>query len=291
MLASSVAAGGVAFDPQAVAAASSTTVAATFAGSDPAYPPSFLDVSVTVPTITVSDITGFGNRIGSGLQSLFRVTLQSANHPGVTIRVLSADPSAVLVSPDTATSGLTLGTPFVDLPFAPGQSTRDFVVQGIGAPSIVPVTLTASQQGGSILFQSGTSNVTVEDVQLGIFNLGTTKSVASSNDAFIVRPVLRQPANTGSGVWGAQALRAGASPITVTLTSSDPAVGLLTTLSGTAAQATVVIEEGQSLSPQSVAAGGVEFDSVGAGTTDVQATATGFDPAYPPATVSVTVNP
>ncbi len=81
-------------------------------------------------------------------------------------------------------------------------------------------------------------------------------------------------------------------PLTVTFTSSDPAVGAFTTLSDTA-QSPVTINAAVNTfnTPTSVAGGGVAFDALTGGTTDVQATAPGFEATRAESSVEVTVSP
>ncbi len=74
----------------------------------------------------------------------------------------------------------------------------------------------------------------------------------------------------------AQPIRAGGSALTVTVTSSTPSVGLINSLTGSAASATATIPVGAAQTGGSVAAGGVAFDPVAAGTTTVSATIPGF---------------
>ena len=93
---------------------------------------------------------------------------------------------------------------------------------------------------------------------------------------------------TAAGSFGTeQALRVGAPSLTVTVSHTNTAVGQLVTTSGTGQSRTVTIAAGQSLSPSSVAAGGVAFDPIGGGATTITATATGFLAA---AGVTVTVS-
>ena len=74
-------------------------------------------------------------------------------------------------------------------------------------------------------------------------------------------------------------------------TSDTPAVGLLTTLAGSAASRDVQIAGSASRSPSSVGAGGVAFDPVGAGSTTVVAVAGNFDATVDFDDEIVTVNP
>ena len=72
-----------------------------------------------------------------------------------------------------------------------------------------------------------------------------------------------------------QNVRAGSS-LTATLTSQAPAVGQLTTLSGSGASQTVTIPGSLYYSPTSVATGGVAFDGLTTGSTAVTVTIPNF---------------
>jgi hypothetical protein len=87
-----------------------------------------------------------------------------------------------------------------------------------------------------------------------------------------------------------QAVRAGGTTLTATVTSGTPGVGQLVTTALTGATVTVPIGPGQSRSPGTVATGGVAFDALSAGTTTVTGTIAGFL-ALPTAAVTITVDP
>ena len=78
----------------------------------------------------------------------------------------------------------------------------------------------------------------------------------------------------GDGLALPQTFRAGSS-LTVTVTTSSVTVGQLVTLAGGAASRTITIPAGAGQSPGTVAAGGIEFDPLTAGTATVSATIPG----------------
>jgi hypothetical protein len=279
----SVATGGAAFDPLT---GGTTTVSAAAPGFDAAFPQTPVVVTVSQPAITLADASGFQQRIGSGLQQLYRVTLDGPEHGGVTIRVTSGDPSRVLVAAD----GVTSGTSFIDLTFVAGDVSEDIYLQAVnGVTGTATISATNSADG---LFASDSIAVTTELPVLRIVGLGTSKTVASANDPFYVQPGLRNPAVTGTSFRGVQPVSAAGGPVEVLLTSSDAVVGELTTLAQTGASVTVQIPVNATNSPTTYASGGVEFDALAAGTTTVSATALDFDPTlFPPSQVTVNVSP
>ena len=89
--ATTVAGGGVAFDP---IAAGTSTVVASIPGFV-ALPTASQLVTVTAPGITTSART-----VGSGLQRSTSASLGASNHGGVDVVIASSDPAVMLVSPN-----------------------------------------------------------------------------------------------------------------------------------------------------------------------------------------------
>jgi hypothetical protein len=273
--ANGVAAGGVAFDPQT---GGTTTVTGTIPGLLSTTAAARL-VTVSAPGITISAPTGntggtFPRYVGAGLQDgAYSVSLGASNHGGVSVRVTSSDPAVALVSPNATTPG----TAFVDLPVANGATSTSFYVQGLEG-QVGSVTVTASALGFTGT-TTGVINVVTPAVSLRGSLAGTTTAL-SIDSPFTVS--VGPPAADGSdlrvqsGLFLAQAVRTGGTPLTVTLTSDTPGVGLLATVAGTAASRSVVIGVRQSQTASSVAAGGVAFDPVAAGSTRVSASVPGF---------------
>ncbi len=265
---SGVPAGGIEFDPIIGGA---TTVSAT----SPGYvvlPSASVAVTVSAPSISMS-----GGTVGAGLQFSTSGFLGAANHGGVTVRVTSSQPSVALVSPNTTTPG----TAFIDIVVPNGSTGFSYVIQGVegqtGAPAI-----TASAPG----FTDGSAAVTVAPAALDLIFLNTNTTTLSPNNAFQVRLGYPNPSNTG--IAGEQALRAGGTVRTATITNSNATVGQLFFQSGAAQTGTVDIALQQARSPSPASAGGVEFSALAAGTTSVSATIPGFL-SMPTATQTVTV--
>ena len=253
---------------------------ATAPGFDAVFP---REVTVNQPAITITDFRGFQNNLGAGLQQEYRLTLDGTEHGGVTVRVASGDPDTLLVSPDAVTTG----TSFIEVFFPNGTGLLTFYAQGV-AGAAGTVTLTASQA----LFTDGTADVdVVVPVTAIVADLATTTTAGAPDDPFSVVVGIRNP-NNPDIFFGQQGVSAGAAPLTLTITSSNTAVGQLTTQTqGPAAAVTLELGAAQSRTPTSVANGGVAFDPVSAGQTDVSTAAAGFDPLFPGSTVVVTVNP
>ncbi len=269
--AGTVATGGVAFDPQT---AGTTSVAASIPGYT-ALPGAQVNVTVTVPTITISDVT-----VGAGLQEFTSGFLQAtALAGGVQVQITSSNPSRVLVSANATTAG----TASILVTVPQGQSSFSYYLQGFeGAAGTATVTASAA------LYSDGTATETVRGPALDIIFLGSATTAGAPDIPFSVRIGVPNEQLTGYGAE--QAIRAGGTGVTATVSSSAPTVATLVTSAQTAGTVTVGIVPGQARSPGTVASGGVAFDPLTVGNTTVTATIPGFL-ALPNATIPVTVNP
>ena len=279
--AATVAAGGVAFDPLA---GGTTTIAATIPGFI-SLPEASRVVTVTAPGMTLNGPGGsaFGapRYVGAGLQDgayVFR--LDASNHGGVTVRITSSDATKLLVAPNATTAG----TAFIDVAVANGATDANFYLQGVEGQTGA-VTVTAAAPGFTGL-TSGIINVVTPALSFLRNGLGfspiliSTTTALSTDSPFLVFIGVPDDAGTDlriqSGAGRTQAVRAGGTARTVTVTSSTPATGLGKTLSGAATPVTVTIPVGASQTAATVAAGGVAFDPLAGGTTTVAATIPGF---------------
>jgi hypothetical protein len=218
------------------------------------------NVTVTGPGITLFSLP---TTVGSGLQyGSFSGQLGGSQHGGVTVRVSSNNPGVVQLAKDSSTPGAA----FVDIPLQNGDVSFTYWVQGV-ENATGSATLTASATG----FTAATGTVNV--VQPGVELAGLTSSFTSldPNDAFTVRV----GAPNGASVT-TQSIRPGGNAVTVTIANSSGTVAQLTTLTGSGQSRTVTIGAGQSSSPGTLAAGGIELDPIGGGTSVVSASATGF---------------
>jgi hypothetical protein len=248
----SVASGGVAFHPLG---AGTDTVTTALANYIPAKT-SKRSVTVAAPQITVSAPT-----VGGGLQTSASVSLNATNHGGVTVHVASADSAVALVSPDATTPG----TAFIDVAVPDGTGSFSYYVQGVELATGTPL-ITASATG----FTSGSATATVVQAAYEIQGLTLSTNTFAADNPFYVQVGL--PYSDSSSLYTVQNVRAGApGPLTVTLNSTTEAVGTLVTSTGSGNPRTVQIPIGQYYSPTSVATGGVAFNVLLGGTTDVSA--------------------
>jgi hypothetical protein len=215
------------------------------------------------------------NRIGSSLQTSGQVTLAGADHGGVTVRLTTSDPAVLRLSADAVTPGTSIIEVFID----DGSTTAPVFFQGV-AGATGPVTVTAAQAQ----FTDGTAAVNVVPALFNYSGLVTTTNTLAANDPFNLFTYSTNAA--GTGIQQFQHLSAGNGPLTVTLTSSDPAVGQLV---GTTTGGTVQIELQLGGSQTNVPI--PEFDALSGGTTTITATAPGFDTALSSRTVTVAAAP
>jgi uncharacterized repeat protein (TIGR01451 family) len=262
----SVATGGVSFDPLA---AGSTTVNATAPGFRAA---AGVAVTVTSPAMSLFSLP---TTVGAGLMDgTYTARLGASAHGGVTMRITSSDPAVLLVSRNATT----VGTAFIDIPVANGSTDGGYYIHGVeGARGTV--TLTATAPG----FTQAQGTVTVAESGLQLGSLPATTTTLTVDSPFYVAT---GALNTSGNFVAFQPLRAGAANLTVTVSHTTPTVAQLVTSGGTGQTRTVTIAAGQSNSPTSVATGGVSFDPIGGGSTTVSATAPGFR-AAPGVTVTV----
>jgi hypothetical protein len=258
-------AGGLEFDPLSTG---TTVVTATI--------PGFITTAagartVTVGTPAISIPANLGS-IGGGLQvGAFGGTLGASQHGGVTVHLASSDPSRVLLAPNATTPGLAA----IDIEVAHGQIGFNFFVQGTdwipGTSSAQPVALTMTAPG----FTSDSTSINYLEPAVDLSSVPTTIGATAANVDFVVR--VGVPAAFNTSVATPQARRAGAAPLTVTVSSSDGNVAEIDQnggLNGAPSQ-TATIAVGQSATPFN-AAGGLEFDPKAMGTTIVTATIPGF---------------
>ncbi len=258
---STVASGGVAFVPVGVGIANVTASA-----------PGFVPGANGTRTVTVSapNITLFGTTtdVGSGLQSGgVYAQLDASEHGGVTVRVESDDPTALLIAPDAVTQGAA----FQDILVPNGQARANFHLQAIDGMS-GSIQIDATSPG----FASDTEFVDVVQPGVEIEFLSPSAGVSDPDDPFRVR--VGVPNSIGSSLSYQQVRRAGAPPLVVQLESSNVTVGELVTLAQTGPMVQLSIAAGEDDTPSTVGAGGVAFRPIGGGTTFVSAFVDGFFP-------------
>jgi hypothetical protein len=271
-----VASGGVAFDPLS---GGTTTVTATAPGFNNSWSEASAVITVNLPVISITDPWANYFKVGGGLQKTLRVNLDASEHGGVTVRITSSDTIRLLVS----TTATTAGTSFIDISIPNGQIYKDFYVQGING-----VTGNVTISATNLLFTTGTRTVEVVQGVVQIVGLPTSKTVASANDAFYVQTGVANAAGTSVQDWQNVSP---AAPIHVLLTSSNVTAGQLVTNAETGDEVTVDVPVNTYQSPTTKAAGGVEFDPLAVGSTAVSASVIGFNNLFPPASVTVNVTP
>lgn len=217
-------------------------------------------VTVTAPALTVN-----ANTVGSGLQyGTLSVILGATLHGGVTVTLTSSNPSVMLLSPNATTAG----SASIDVFVADGQNRAYYYVQGVeGQTGIVGLTATAPG------FTDGNNSITVVQPALDFVGLSSSYGAAANDDAFWAR--LGIPTTNDTDITIQQSIRFGGSPLTVTFTSSDPAVAQLVTSSTSGGSIQLQILPGQANTPTSVAAGGIAIDPLTAGSTFLEATVPG----------------
>lgn len=253
--AATLATGGIEFDPLG---GGTTTVTAGH--------PNVISLFGASQTVTVGAGSISWNvgslRIGSGLQyGPFTFTL-SAPAPvgGLAVTLQSADANLLLVSPNASTAGSASRV----ITVAAGQTGGTFWLQGMeNATGSADIIFSAPG------FANTTATVPVVPVAVDIQNLNTSTTTLSPNDPFQVR--IGAVTAAGNGLYAEQAVRIGGTPITFDVTNRDGAVGQLVTSAGAGQSLTVSVPVGAARSATTVAAGGIEFDALGSGTTTVAA--------------------
>jgi hypothetical protein len=246
-----VAAGGVAADPLTAGTAS---VTATIPGYLPET--NVRTVTVTTPGITLNNVT-----VGAALQINTSGYLGATQHGGVEVVIKSSSPSVALIAPDAATPG----ADSIIISLADGSTGFNYYVQGV-AGATGTVSISARANG----FTDGSATATVVQPALRIDGLTLTTDTSAVDDVFQVS--LGIPNAQATDLTQYQNVSVAlAAPLTFNVTSSDPAVGQLVTQANTAGTVTVDIPVGTYRSATSVAAGGVAFRPLTAGSTTVSA--------------------
>jgi hypothetical protein len=260
-----VADGGIAFDPIGVG---TTTVSASAAGYDATSGGSVV-VSVTGAGITLQ---GFPARVGAGLQTNLNqdtfgfvplaAVLDATDHGGVTVRLESSNASLLRLS----ANGDGAGSAAIDIEVPAGATAAPFWVEGM-AGALGTVIVRASAPG----FTDGTGSVEVQQPRVQLVGLPPFTTVLSGETPFVVGVGLVHP------FFGSLIPQGAREATEFTITNATAAVARLRTQSTNDQSVTVTIPENGSTSPADVAAGGVAFVPLAAGSTLVTATSAGFD--------------
>jgi hypothetical protein len=265
-----VALGGVAFDGTAPGITEVTA-------SIPGFFATSADTQQVAVTASTISFTGLPFEVGAGLETgQKRVTLSGAQHGGVNVHIESSDSMIALVSASPSTPG----SLSVDVFIPNGITQGNFYIHGFEDTTGTP-TVTASAPG----FISAIETVDVTTPALRIVGLATLINTFDPPDPIVAQ--IGTPKVDLSNLQELQNIRPGGPSVTVTMESSDAGVGLLLTLADTSGVATTTIAAGEYQSPFSLAFGGVAFDGISIGSTEVTASIPGF---VATAAGSVTVN-
>jgi hypothetical protein len=256
--------------------AGTTTVTATIPGYDPTTLAT-RSVTVSAPGISLSETT-----VGSGLQKAWYGYLGASNHGGVNVTVKSSAPSVARVAPNASTPGTDSIVIFVP----DGQNSLTYYVQGMEGQTGT-VTTTARASG----FTDGTAALNVVAPVVGIYSLPNAVSLGQPPDSVAFYAEIGIPYSGNQNLQEPQSVRAGATALTVTLSSSAPAIGELVTQTQRGGSVTVQIPIGLYYSPTTVATGGAAFKKLAQGSTIVTAAIPGFITLTQDGTRTVTVNP
>lgn len=248
-LPATIAAGGVGFDPFGNG---TTTLSVAIPGVI-ATRQATQTVNVSTPTINL--LSGSSIQVGAGLQTRsFTARLGAPNHGGVTLHLESSDPTVALLSPNASTPG----SAALDIFIPNGSTDATYIVQGVeNRPG--SVLLSASAPG----FLDATSVLLVVMPALQ-FNALPPVALPNTTTPFQLRVGVES--DDFEDIFDPQSVRAGGSPLAVTVTSSNPSVGLLMTNTTPGATVTVQIPVQQNSSPD------VLFLAVESGSTRITAT-------------------
>ncbi len=255
--ATTVAGGGIAFDP--LGAGSTTVTTSTTSVGAIALPSATTAVTVTGPGITF----GTNLRVGAGLRDRVSFSLGApAPAGGLSVTLTSSNSGVLTLSPDVTGA---IGTPVATVVVPQGSTSGTFYLNGIEGQNGNSVTITAAAAG----FNNGTATVAVAPIVFEVVGIQATTTTLSPNTDFRVRIGV----GTAAGIQDFQEVRAGSSGVMFTVANSNGTVAqLVTTAGGTAQSHTVTVPAGALESPTTVAGGGIAFDPLGAGTTIVTTT-------------------
>jgi hypothetical protein len=198
--------------------------------------------------------------VGAGLQSgVINAVLGLSQHGGVTVHIVSSDPSVALLAPNFSTPG----TASLDFPLSNGSTQVSFFVQGV---AIGTSTITASVP----TFTSAVRVANIVQPALQVALLADSIADNDPNDPFVVR--VGTPSGDQATVGTAQFVRAGGPTLNATVSLSNVSFAALVTNTQNGSPVAVTIPAGESQSAASAVLGGVEFDPLYPGSTTVSAT-------------------
>jgi len=217
-------------------------------------------VAVAAPSISLTAVT-----VGAGLQKVVTGHLSAANHGGVTVTVSTSNSSIALVSDNAAQMGG--DSAHIFLP--DGQTSFQYVVQGIeGAEGTVAIRAAAPG------FTDASTTAAIVKPAIELTGVAANLSAGAPPDVFEARVGI--VGASSSALSERQQRRAGAEPLVVTVSTSQPEVARLS--DGTANGSTILlrITPGTFATPNSLAAGAGRVDPLAPGETTLSASIQGF---------------
>jgi hypothetical protein len=232
--------------------------------------PGFIQTGLAQQTVDVTNTTitylGLPAALGAGLETnVVTAQLGSSNHGGVTVHIEVDDTTRALVS----SNALVVGGQSVDVVVPNGQTDAAFYVQAF-EDSLGPVMITSSAPG----FTTNAQAVEIVPPAVQIALLPDSMDVGDPDAEFVVQ--IGAALADSTEILETQLIRAGGTPASVTVTSSDTAVGTIETSLTSGDTATVIIGIGQGQTAGTVLSGGMAVHAVGSGATIVEATVPGF---------------
>lgn len=208
--------------------------------------------TVNAPAVTLGTFN-----IGSGLQRNISGTLGAGGHGGVTVHLVSNNPSVLLLS----TANNVAGTASIDVPVANNVTGYGFYIQGVEGRIADTTTISVTVPG----FTSGTGTVRVWQPVIDMQGVQTAETIFDVNRAVYAR--VGTPTSPTGTLNTLDEVRFGGTPITVRFGLTDSTVArLIQTAPGRADSAVAVIPVLGSNTPTTMATGGLEFDILAAGT-------------------------
>ncbi|MDX2192831.1 MAG: Ig-like domain-containing protein [Gemmatimonadales bacterium] len=272
--AASIPAGQVSLNPDPVieyGGVAATPCSAYLVATAPNIDPDSVLVNVTnAPTLTSSTITSLGRGLQEGLSGFLSV---AAPVGGVTIRIASAEPGRVLVSPNATTPG----SASIDIPISVGNSSFSYYVQALdtvatpnpASPTTPQVTLTEL----SSRYTSPTPlSVPIRNYAVTLWNFPSAQATIQASDN-AVSARLGVVTSAGNAISAYQQVRAGGTAIPITFTATAPGVSTLVAPPSPGTEVAtwdLAFQPGGSdLTPSSLGGGGVVMRPKSAGSAGV----------------------
>ncbi|HTK56461.1 MAG TPA: hypothetical protein VL295_06545 [Gemmatimonadales bacterium] len=264
---------GLQFDPATPGVATFTASLSGFA----TLPTAVRTMTVTGPSLNLNSATA---EIGSGLQyGSYGISLSASNHGGVTATLRTLTPGVAVLQADANTTGDSVLT----IPFANGVANANFWLGGLEGITSDSVLVVGDVPG----FVPDTMKVYVRRPAFELANIPATTTTLSPNGALWVQMGIANVAGTFMNAY--QGSRHGGTPPTFTVRSNGPTVVRIIDSAGFGDSLPITPPAGQYYTPTSVASGGLGWDPLTTGSTQIVATHPTFLP-LPNATIPITVS-